>query len=125
MADLDGPGKYALFFHLNRVGRGVVGTGEYSVQIEIPQDADLAYAAIQAAVGDMSRHLADLIGVPAPEAPAAPGEPAEAPSIATGPNGEFPPDLELIYQAFKARRLAELAAAYVKPIPQEILLGIV
>lgn len=104
-----GPGSYTLTFHVRHKRQGILGTGDYQVEFDVPADQDLAYGSVGEAVAGMVDHIAELIGIPIPEEckPDAPGPEPEAPGIATGPNGEFPPDLELIYQAFKARSAAE------------------
>jgi hypothetical protein len=120
-----GPGQYELFFSVRHKRLGVIGTGQYGMPFTIPADQDGAHAALAMVMADMAEHVAQLIGIPPME-----HEPGEAqaepePSVPTGPNGEFPPDIELIYRAFRARMASEDRVAadthYVMPREQAIL----
>ncbi len=108
MADMPpGPGTYSLAFHVLGRRCGVLGSGEYGLEFTVPADQEGAHGALAVLMADMAEHIAELIGIPPMEREAETEEEQPGPSIVTGPNGEFPPDLELIYQAFKGRLATE------------------
>lgn len=116
---MTGPGQYSLFFHVNRTRGGVLGSGTAECKFTIPDDVDGAHAALAVVMADMADHIAELIGIlPMEREPAAASDEPE-PGIPTGPNGEFPPDIELIYQAFRARSEKERGAINASTGPKD------
>lgn len=104
-----GPGQYELFFSVRGKRVGTLGTGTYGLPFAVPADQEGAHGALAVVMADMAEHICELIGIPPMEREAEVTEDAPAPTTATGPKGEFPPDLELIYQAFKGRMATEAA----------------
>ena len=122
---MTGPGQYSLFFHVNRARGGVLGSGTAECKFTIPADQEGAHAALAVVMADMADHIAELIGIPPMEREPGEAQAEPEPSVPTGPNGEFPPDLELIFRAFRARMASEDRVAadthYVMPREQAIL----